>query len=141
MTNTIIVTGPKGQWSDCKTRYIMSASQPTDTIIDSVPVRLELRDLSQDQLDLYLLGLARLQCKDESDDESYYQIAGIHGQPYKPWNGVSSTITRDIDWIEEKQFGGYCTHSSILFLTWHRPYMALFEVRLTAISENNVQAS
>lgn len=23
---------------------------------------------------------------------------------------------------------GYCTHSSILFPTWHRPYLALFEV-------------
>lgn len=27
-------------------------------------------------------------------------------------------------------FGGFCTHSSILFLTWHRPYLAIFEVRL-----------
>lgn len=28
---------------------------------------------------------------------------------------------------------GYCTHGSILFPTWHRPYLALFEVRRCAL--------
>ena len=23
---------------------------------------------------------------------------------------------------------GFCTHTSIIFLTWHRPYLALYEV-------------
>lgn len=32
-------------------------------------------------------------------------------------------------------FGGFCTHSSILFLTWHRPYLALFEVRSSLSKE------
>lgn len=41
--------------------------------------------------------------------------------PYKVWNNAKG--------IPDFQFGGYCTHSSILFVTWHRPYLALFEVR------------
>ena len=41
--------------------------------------------------------------------------------PYKVWNNAQG--------IQNFQFGGYCTHSSILFITWHRPYLALFEVR------------
>jgi hypothetical protein len=44
--------------------------------------------------------------------------------PYKPWNGVGSST----NWQSTSRFGGYCTHSSILFLTWHRPYLALYEV-------------
>ena len=28
--------------------------------------------------------------------------------------------------------GGYCTHSSVLFAPWHRPYLALFEQCLYA---------
>lgn len=45
---------------------------------------------------------------------------GIHGKPF-------------IAWDEPPQEGksknkGYCTHNSILFCTWHRPYLLLFEV-------------
>ncbi len=49
---------------------------------------------------------------------------GIHGMPFKPRDGVQQTA----DWQEENGFGGYCTHSSVLFAPWHRPYLALFEV-------------
>jgi tyrosinase len=49
--------------------------------------------------------------------------------PYKPWNGVGSTT----NWKTASGFGGYCTHSSILFLTWHRPYLALYEVSTTCV--------
>ncbi|KAK3393358.1 common central domain of tyrosinase-domain-containing protein [Podospora didyma] len=92
----------------------------------AVPLRRELRDLQKnypDQFNLYILGLQNLQGLDEAQLKSYYQIAGIHGLPYKPWNGVGS----DTDWQSSSGFGGYCTHSSILFLTWHRPYLALYE--------------
>lgn len=47
-------------------------------------------------------------------------VIGIHGMPFKPWNGVKG--------LASFQFGGYCTHSSVLFVPWHRPYLALFEV-------------
>lgn len=93
----------------------------------SVPLRREIRDLQRnfpDQFNLYVLGLQHLQGLDENQLTSFYQIAGIHGLPYKPWNGVGSNT----DWQRSSGFGGYCTHSSILFITWHRPYLALYEV-------------
>lgn len=57
----------------------------------------------------------------ENDPMSYYQIAGIHGRPYKAWNNVVGKAGLN---------AGYCTHSSILFMTWHRPYLALYEQAL-----------
>jgi hypothetical protein len=45
---------------------------------------------------------------------------GIHGVPFEPWSGVES--------VEGGNMSGYCMHSSVLFSTWHRPYLALFEV-------------
>ncbi|KAK0657015.1 common central domain of tyrosinase-domain-containing protein [Cercophora newfieldiana] len=97
----------------------------------AVPLRREIRDLQRnfpDQFNLYVLGLQHLQSLDEQQLASYYQVAGIHGMPYKPWNGVGSTT----NWASSSGFGGYCTHSSILFITWHRPYMALYEQALYA---------
>ena len=44
---------------------------------------------------------------------------GIHGRPYQPFDGVNPTAGNAQN--------GYCTHVSILFPTWHRPYLALFE--------------
>lgn len=44
---------------------------------------------------------------------------GIHGRPYTPYDGVQATTGN--------QNNGYCNHVSILFPTWHRPYLALFE--------------
>ncbi|KAH6854085.1 hypothetical protein B0I37DRAFT_421388 [Chaetomium sp. MPI-CAGE-AT-0009] len=95
----------------------------------AVPLRRELRELqrnSPEQYNLFILGLKNLQRQDENILTSYYQIAGIHGMPYKPWNGVGSNT----NWRSTSGFGGYCTHSSILFLTWHRPYLALYEQSL-----------
>lgn len=45
---------------------------------------------------------------------------GIHGVPFKPWNTVQAT--------PGNEQAGYCQHLNILFPTWHRAYVALFEV-------------
>lgn len=52
--------------------------------------------------------------------------AGIHGRPYNNW--PDQEWNKDEEIVNDQK--GYCTHSSILFLTWHRPYLSLFEVRL-----------
>jgi tyrosinase len=52
--------------------------------------------------------------------EADASIAGIHGRPYLPWDDVQATPGNDKN--------GYCAHTSVLFATWHRPYLALFEV-------------
>lgn len=41
--------------------------------------------------------------------------------PYEDWDGVGP-----LEGLEDR---GYCTHMSVLFLSWHRPYLALYEVR------------
>ena len=46
-------------------------------------------------------------------------MGGIHGLPYKSWDQSFGETTQDT---------GYCTHGSNLFPTWHRAYVALFEV-------------
>ena len=47
-------------------------------------------------------------------------LPGIHGVPFIPWNGVEP--------VEGANNSGYCTHNSVLFPMWHRPYLALYEV-------------
>ncbi|KAF7890194.1 hypothetical protein EAF00_008509 [Botryotinia globosa] len=94
----------------------------------SVPLRREIRDLQRnfpDQWTLYILGLQSFQQLDQKSDLSWYGIAGIHGRPYRPWGGVQGD--------NPAGWQGYCTHSSILFAPWHRPYLALFEQYLYQI--------
>ncbi|KAA8573382.1 hypothetical protein MFRU_053g00020 [Monilinia fructicola] len=87
----------------------------------SIPVRQEIRDLEKngDLWQLYILAQSMMQTMDQSEMRSWYQIAGIHGRPYLPYDGVSP--------IPGNENNGYCTHVSILFPSWHRPYMALYE--------------
>ena len=40
--------------------------------------------------------------------------------PYESWDGVPP-----VPGYEQR---GYCTHMSVLFLSWHRPWLALYEV-------------
>ena len=62
---------------------------------------------------------------DQNDRQSFFQISSIHGAPFAPWDGVIyNPATAD----DVNKWGGYCTHESVLFPTWHRPYMSLFEV-------------
>ena len=59
--------------------------------------------------------------------QSQLKDQGIHGLPYERW--PNQEWNNDIPKKPiQPWFGGFCTHSSILFLTWHRPYLALFEV-------------
>ena len=94
-----------------------------------IPQRLEIRQLQKNTLqwNLYLLAMAQFQSMNQSELTSYYQIAGIHGRPFVPWDNVAYT---------PGGAGGYCPHSSTLFPTWHRPYVALFEQLLYGIVQD-----
>ncbi|KAM3075779.1 hypothetical protein ACMFMG_007905 [Clarireedia jacksonii] len=83
-----------------------------------VQPRLEIRQLAADsiQFNLFLLAMIDYQAIDQSKINSFYQIAGIHGYPLIPWDGVQGSGSN-----------GYCTHGSNLFGPWHRPYLAVFE--------------
>jgi tyrosinase len=96
-------------------------------------LRLEIDDLIQDEdlANLYFLALEAFQSDPESSKAfSFFEISGIHGQPYRPWDNVTSAganapfpsgTTR---WDKT----GYCSHGSVIFPTWHRAYLAQFEV-------------
>lgn len=90
-----------------------------------VPIRQNIDTWSRDpandkQVKLFVMALDRFQKIDPSDRDSYFQIAGIHGQPNVPWD---EPITKD-----DAANKGYCTHNNILFPIWHRAYLALYEV-------------
>ncbi|KAH9980148.1 hypothetical protein BGW80DRAFT_483046 [Lactifluus volemus] len=88
------------------------------------PNRREINDLISDdkQFSLYIQALTLIQSKKQSDTFSHFSISGIHGQPFVRWEGAGGTTA-----VPGSEFGGYCTHGSVLFPTWHRPYVALYE--------------
>ncbi|KAI5778031.1 hypothetical protein EDC01DRAFT_713255 [Geopyxis carbonaria] len=74
-----------------------------------------------DYHNLLTLALLRLQALPESQPLSYYRIAGIHAAPFEPWTYTPAQHPGQL---------GYCTHASVLFATWHRPYLVLLEQEL-----------
>ncbi|RYP87352.1 hypothetical protein DL769_000556 [Monosporascus sp. CRB-8-3] len=89
-----------------------------------LPSRREIRELEKDEdlWNLFLLALSWMQYTDQDVWSSWYKIAGIHGAPGQTWGGVEAIPGNDNI--------GYCHHVSILFPTWHRPYLALYEQNL-----------
>ena len=57
-----------------------------------------------------------IQKLDPSDNDSFFTIAGYHGEPFR---GKGMT---DPNW-----WGGYCNHNNILFPLWHRAYLLRLE--------------
>ncbi|KAH9856478.1 Di-copper centre-containing protein [Lenzites betulinus] len=81
------------------------------------------------QFSLYVQALAHMMTVDPTSWTSYYQIAAIHGAPYTPYDGAGATFVSPMP-----LFMGYCSHYSVLFPTWHRPYMALIEQEIQKIA-------
>jgi tyrosinase len=89
-------------------------------VTGTIAPRLEIRQLRNngDQWNLYLLGMQRFMNKPKNDRLSYYAIAGVHGTPFVSWNNFPTPLVNE---------AGFCPHGNILFSTWHRPYLAVFE--------------
>ncbi|KAK2004991.1 Di-copper centre-containing protein [Colletotrichum falcatum] len=86
-----------------------------------VPIRRDINSIYNErgpQWDLYIGALTAMQDANETDPTSYFQVAGIHGQPYMAWSGGGPQTGAEI---------GYCPHSQRLFGTWHRGYLSLYE--------------
>lgn len=64
---------------------------------------------------------------DQKQVASAFQIGGIHGMPYTEWDGSGGEKPVSDEWE------GYCTHGSVLFPIWHRPYVAVYEVRFCTL--------
>ncbi|KAJ3505393.1 hypothetical protein NLJ89_g7442 [Agrocybe chaxingu] len=89
------------------------------------PNRLEINDFVKNDkfFSLYIQALQAVSSNNQVNIQSFFQLGGIHGLPYIPWDDA----TGDQAWDPSTQWGGYCTHGSVLFPTWHRPYVMLFE--------------
>ncbi|KAK2759562.1 hypothetical protein FQN54_003041 [Arachnomyces sp. PD_36] len=78
-----------------------------------------LKNQNPDIFNMLLLALERVQNWPEDRELSWFQMSGIHGLPFTPWQYPSSaTVNPGL---------GYCPHSSGLFLPWHAPYLLLME--------------
>ncbi|KAI0398042.1 Di-copper centre-containing protein [Xylariaceae sp. FL0594] len=104
---------------------------PAGATAPAIPLRLEADSwypgTTEEHLvqnSLFLYALKALQARDPRDKLSFFQIGGIHGMPFQPW---------DEDTTQKTPQEGYCTHDSLLFPCWHRPYVLLFEQALYQI--------
>ena len=120
---------------------ITGISAGVNQVTGERPFRQEINDFAQSGAawDLFVLAFRQLQQTSQNNTISFYQIGGkllpilpptestrltritipgIHGYPQIPWDGVSGT----------QQTPGFCTHATVVFPTWHRPYVALIEV-------------
>ncbi|XHG02772.1 hypothetical protein AWENTII_006104 [Aspergillus wentii] len=83
------------------------------------------------QVHLFVMALYRFQRIDPWDKLSYFQVAGK--RPPETSSSTRPNVTWDetaADMKGESIKGkSYCTHNTILFPAWHRPYLALYEVR------------
>jgi len=132
----------------------MSRIVTTGATAGGAPNRLEINDLVKDEkfFSLYVQALRESHNinlihhlltmiypelmytnTSQSDFQSFFQVAGIHGLPNTPWDGAVG----DKPWDPNTQWGGYCTHGSVLFPTWHRPYVMLYEVRTHVLLRAN----
>ncbi|KAH7124704.1 tyrosinase [Dactylonectria macrodidyma] len=91
----------------------------------AVPIRRNIDTMYSTrgpQWDIYIRALLDMQRQSATNQLSYFQISGIHGKPYIQWNNAGAGTSNG--------WRGYCPHGENLFLTWHRPYVLLFEQRL-----------
>ncbi|KAF7295866.1 Tyrosinase [Mycena chlorophos] len=90
------------------------------------PNRLEIHNFVKNTqfFSLYIQALQQISSESQSALTSFFSIAGIHGLPYVPWDNSGGAQA-----VDDNNGGweGYCTHGNVLFPTFHRPFVALFE--------------
>ncbi|KAA8649292.1 hypothetical protein EYZ11_011394 [Aspergillus tanneri] len=94
----------------------------------SLVKRKDIARLSATELDKLVYAFYKLQVADPGhpgalNEDSFYVIAGYHGQPFRG-GGYS----------KEEWWGGYCHHGNVLFPTWHRAYLRRLEEALINVS-------
>lgn len=101
-------------------------------------VRMSVRELARDsvKLNAFLRAFKRIQELPHDDENSFWVIAGYHGEPFEgsKWKldgkEVDGKVTPDMYW------GGYCQHGNILFPLWHRAYLIRLELALRSVMED-----
>ncbi|KAI6005994.1 common central domain of tyrosinase-domain-containing protein [Pisolithus albus] len=127
--------------------YPVVGRKSTGAVFDRIPIT-DMQKNDPYQFSLFILSYSAVQgVRDPSipfpipaievPAASYFQIAGIHGKPYREYVGDKKPPQeREADYSENSpkdtlptpsRFGGYCNHGSVTFPTWHRPYVMLIE--------------
>ncbi|EPS36215.1 hypothetical protein H072_10245 [Dactylellina haptotyla CBS 200.50] len=95
-------------------------------------VRRSLQDLQDDYdrgnrepLEKLIRAFQGIQALPPSDQNSFFVIAGYHGEPFRGPGAQGQTLS----W-----WGGFCHHASVLFPTWHRAYVLRLENALRSIA-------
>ncbi|KAJ7658138.1 common central domain of tyrosinase-domain-containing protein [Mycena polygramma] len=105
-------------------RYIVTGAQGgTPPEGAAAPNRIEIHEFVKmdDHFSLYILTLQHMQRQDQKEVDSYFSIAGINGRPYQSWNGSGSMP------VDPNAWQGYSQIGNVLFPTWQRVYLVLFE--------------
>ncbi|KAJ5375867.1 hypothetical protein N7517_007873 [Penicillium concentricum] len=110
------------EYYQIQARFPGKDCNPDDGINRKVFVRQDIDEWSgaksnKKQVDLFIHALDNIQRLDPKERLSYFQVAGIHGQPFVRWDDPSP----------EPMKNAYCFHSHVIFPIWHRPYVLLFE--------------
>ncbi|TFA99613.1 Tyrosinase [Trichoderma ghanense] len=82
-------------------------------------IRKDIRHLSEAEEEKLLLAFAAIQKLPHNHPDSFYNIAGLHGQPF-----------RGAGYANKDYWGGFCQHGNVLFPTWHRAYLLRLEEAL-----------
>ncbi|KAJ7288750.1 tyrosinase [Mycena rebaudengoi] len=92
----------------------------------AAPNRIEIHNFVkiEDQFSLYIQALQHIYGQNQQDVDAFFSISGIHGLPYQPWDNSGQKP------VDRQGWEGYCTHGNVLFPTFHRPYVSLFEQAL-----------
>jgi tyrosinase len=137
LASAAAIKSPRSSKSDTAKAPRLSLRQSDGTFTPVVGCggvvdRRTVDDLQANHADVFnmlLLALQGVQNVTENNDLSWYQISGIHGYPYVPWQEDPGFVPADPN-------RGYCTHSSSIFTTWHRPYLVLLEQLLCDQARN-----
>ncbi|KAF4339671.1 tyrosinase [Fusarium beomiforme] len=87
-----------------------------------IVTRKNIRTMPTEERDDLVRAFAGIQKLDPSDPNSFFMIAGYHGEPF-----------RGAGWGNPQWWGGYCNHGNVLFPTWHRAYLHRLEKALQSI--------
>ncbi|KAI0441851.1 hypothetical protein F4803DRAFT_562735 [Xylaria telfairii] len=111
--------------SQTKPVPVIGMTTGIDQATGKLPLRININTLEQEggpMWDLLIRGFNALQNKSEDDERSHFAMAGIHGMPYAPYNGVGP--------VPGGSGGGYCPHQSPQLIPWHRAFLVLYEQAL-----------
>jgi len=89
-----------------------------------IAIRKEITQLNMKELENVYKAFKGIQELPADNPNSFFVIAGYHGEPFVPQPTGDDPST---------YWGGWCQHGNVLFPTWHRAYLLRFEHALQTI--------